>query len=587
MVAGVAIAGCHRGELDEPAEALRPAVVVAESGQAVSISPSASDASLAGTLLFTDVTSASGIDFQYYGVPSSEMYMTEQNGGGIALADFNNDDQLDVFLSNGSHFKKPASGLNQSSRLFASLGGCRFTDVTALSGLTAFGFGMGCCAGDFNNDGFADLYVATYGRNRLWQNCGDGTFEEVTEPAGVGDEQWGCSPAFADLNGDGLLDLYVVNYVSWNSDDPPCDDPEHPEVRRTCSPLDRDAQADLLYVNQGDGTFVDHGPSAGIADLKNGKGLALAILDFNGDGRLDIYVANDTTPNSLFENAGNLTFNESAVLRGVAVSPDGLHGASMGVGCADYNADGLIDVVVTNFRNQIHDFFVGLGDDAGFLPASRESGLDLISRRFLSFGVVFTDFDLDSFPDMFVANGHIWDLTSLGTQYEYRMPPSLIQNRDGQRLIDVSTNGGGYFKKKWLGRAVAFGDLDNDGDFDLVVQHLDDPAAVLRNDSERRAEGLRVRFIGTRSARDPTGCRVDVSITRPEGRTQQLALHIPSGESFQASHDSRVLVPVAEGESLTSIRITWPDGTREEWDSIVSTPATITLIEGTGHRVSR
>ena len=398
----------------------------------------------------------------------------------------------------------------------------------------------------------------------------------------MGDEQWGCSPAFADLNGDGLLDLYVVNYVSWNSDDPPCSDPEHPEVRRTCSPLDRNAQADLLYVNQGDGTFVDHGASAGIADLKNGKGLALAILDFSGDGKLDIYVANDTTPNSLFENAGGLTFNESAVLRGVAVSPDGLHGASMGVGCADYNSDGLFDVVVTNFRNQIHDFFVALGGDAGFVPASRESGLDLVVHvGAFSFGL-FTDFDLDSFPDMFVANGHIWDLTSLGPQYEYRMPPSLLQNQMGQRFIDVSQNGGSYFTEKWLGRAVAFADLDNDGDFDLVVQHLDAPAAILRNDCFRTADGILVRFIGTKSVRDPLGCRIDASVMTTNGEAGKVALYVPSGGSFQASHDPRVLVPVAEGETLQSIGITWPDGRQEEWPLNAANSAAVTLIEGTG-----
>ena len=542
------------------------------------------NAGVARSLGFTDVTSDSGIRFRYYGVPSPEMYMTEQNGGGVSLADFDNDGTLDVFLTNGSHFKQPASGIDQSSRLFHGLGDCRFRDVTESAGVSSFGYGMGCCAGDFNNDGFADLYVAAYGRNRLWQNCGDGTFEEITESAGVGDEQWGCSPAFADLNGDGLLDLYVVNYVAWKSDDPPCSDPEHPEVRRTCSPLDRDAQPDLLYLNQGDGSFVDRGAVAGIADAKNGKGLALAILDFNGDGRLDIYVANDTTPNSLFENRGNSTFDESAVLRGVAVSPDGMQGASMGVGCADYDADGTFDIVITNFRNQIHDFFVSLGGDAGFIPANRESGLDLISRRFLSFGVVFTDFDLDSFPDMFVANGHIWDLTSLGPQYEFRMPPSLIHNRAGRRFEDVSSTGGSYFTQDWLGRAVAFGDLDNDGDPDLVVQHLDAPAAILRNDSPLSARGVRVRFIGITSARDPLGCRVDVSIRRPDGNLKPLALHIPSGESFQASHDPRVLIPVADGESIASITLTWPDATREEWLSVASSESveSVTLIEGTG-----
>lgn len=518
-----------------------------------------------------------GIDFVYYGAPSEEKYMTDQNGGGVAVIDFDQDGTLDLFFVNGSHFQRPASGLAQSNRLYRAVGNFRYEEVTLPAGLLAHGFGMGCAAGDYDNDGFSDLFIACYGRDRLWRNNGDGTFEEVTDTAGVGSERWGTSAAFADMDGDGLLDLYVLNYVDWSSDEPPCHPPGQPNIVASCSPLNRTGQANLLYRNTGEGRFEEIGQQAGVARVPDGKGLALAIADLNGDGRLDIYVANDTSPNFLFRNLGDMRFEEIAAVEGVAVINDGSVGAGMGVACADYDRNGYLDLAVTNFRNQVNSVYANLGE-TGFTATNTSLGLDFLSRSPLGFGIVFADFDLDSWPDLFVANGHIWDLTSLGLENEYAMCPQLLRNHQGRSFRDASAQAGAYFRQRWLGRAVAMGDFDNDGDTDLVISHLSSPPAVLRNDSVRAGESWRVHLVGTQSSRQALGCQV-VAVAKEVRHVSQ----VPAGGSFQASHDPRVLFGTAKSASLDEIQVVWPSGRREVWrNTVPDRQGTVQLIEGTG-----
>ena len=505
-----------------------------------------------------------GIDFEYFGSPSDEHFMTEQNGGGVALFDADGDGRLDLFLANGSHFKKPAEAVGASQRLYRQTTDWQFEEVTLPAGLQAFGFGQGCAAADYDNDGFCDLFVAHYEGNRLWHNNGDGTFADVTQAAGVANQRWGTSAAFADLDGDGNPELYVANYVDWT--------PDRVTSKRIPSPMDFNGLPDLLYRNSGDGRFESIGAEAGVAIVGEGKGLAVAIVDLDGDRRPDIYVANDTTRNFLFRNLGGLRFEEIGVPSGCAVSQDGSIGSSMGVAVGDYNRDGWLDLFVTNFAGELVDAFTGNGPN-GFIANNAELGLDSLSRPLLNFGIVLADFDADLWPDLFFANGHLWEDTA--PSHEYRMRPSLLRNAGGKRFNDVSAVAGDYFRERWLGRAVAVGDLDNDGDPDLVVSHLLAPPALLRNDSRRAGHVLRLKMIGTRSARQPLGMRVDVVVGN-----QTIAAHVPAGESFQASHDDRLLIPIGEATTVDEVRVHWFGGDTETWKKLPADEM-CHLIEGT------
>ncbi|MGZ0174005.1 MAG: FG-GAP repeat domain-containing protein [Planctomycetales bacterium] len=531
---------------------------------------------MAAGFRFTNVAADAGIEFEYYGGPSRDGHMTEQNGGGVAVFDFDHDGTPDLFFANGSRFDEPAAAVNESNRLYRATGNLTYGDVTETAGLQSFGFGMGACAGDIDNDGFVDLFLACYGRNRLWRNNGDGTFADVTDAAGVGDDSWGTSAAFADLDNDGLLDLYVVNYVEWSPDDEPCTISDESDVRIICSPMTRSGQSDLLFRNGGDGAFSEVGSEAGIDIAETGKGLALSVADFNSDGLLDIYVVNDTTKNFLFLNKSEMLFDESAVSMGAALSSNGVQGAGMGVGNSDYDRNGHLDLCVSNFQNQANDLYANLGD-AGFVPANEETGLDLVSRPRLGFGILFADFNLDRWPDMFVANGHIWDKRSVVPDYEYLMLPQVVQNVEGRRFKDVSAGAGNYFTERGLGRSVAVGDLDNDGDPDLVIQHLSAQPAILRNDFSGGANGVSIELIGTVSARQPLGMSITVL---DDG--EEFVLRVPSGDSFQASHDHRVLFSLDDDQLIDQISVRWSSGIVDVWRDVPCDCGMVRLIENAG-----
>ncbi len=527
----------------------------------------------------------SGVNFLYYGNPSPELYMTEQNGGGVAIFDFDCDGWSDLFFTNGDHFDRPAAGFDATHHLYRnqapSNGGLRFSNVASPAGLATSGFGMGVAAGDVDNDGFSDLLICYYGKLELWANNGDGTFANVTEAAGIFSTAWSASAAFADLDEDGDLDLYVANYVQYSSSDPPCFlETAASRIPISCSPMERAAQHDCLWENLGDGVYWDASESAGLRDEPAGKGLAVEIVDLDGDGRLDIYVANDTTENFLLRNEGGLKFRNVANQQGVSVGQKGTPESSMGIGCADFDHDGRFDLFVTNFENAINDLYLNV-TESGFLHASASYGLDLPSRPMLAFGTVAADFDLDRWPDLFVANGHIWDLTAAQDAHEYEMKPQMFRNSAGAKFVDVSSVSGSYFQKKWLGRSAAVGDLDQDGLPDLVISHELKPAAVLKNTSERVGKSVVVQLISPTLAREPLGVRI-VSVTED----RRIHHRCPSGGSFQSSSSPQIVVATGDGQQPLALEVVWSSHHTELWENLPSS-GPIILIESAGKSLTK
>ena len=507
---------------------------------------------------FADVTAEAGIHFRHVNGAKGDYHLPETIGAGGAFFDYDNDGALDLYLVNSSNWPGVHSEESTTSVLYRNNGDGIFTDVTATAGVDNAGnYGQGVAVGDYDNDGNRDLYVTNFGPNVLYHNNGDGTFTNVTGQAGVGDPLWSSSATFFDYDRDGNLDLYVVNYVHYSLDIPyrPCGDHG---IRSYCHPSLFEGAPDQLYHNNGDGTFTDVTQAAGITDIGGpfqGKGLGVVAADFNNDGNLDIYVANDDTPNYLFYNNGDGTFTEIALLAGCAYSFDGVAQAGMGVDAADYNGDGFLDIFVTNLSYETNTLYRNNGDGT-FTDASYEAQLGQESYLFVGFGTGFFDYDNDGHTDVFIANGHVIDnIERTSDVITYAQRNQLFHNNGDGTFTEVSFESGTYFQRKGVSRGAIFGDYDNDGDVDIVVTQSNQPAELLRNEGGNRRNWLRVKTVGTISNRDGIGARVTVTVG-----SQLQTQEVHTGKSYLCSHDPRLFFGLGEHTTIDRLEIRWPSG---------------------------
>lgn len=505
---------------------------------------------------FSDVHEEVGIVFIHQNGADGRALMVQSTSGGCGWLDFDNDSKWDLVCAQGGDPAPPPGREKERppNRLFRNRGDGSFEDVTDLAGVGDRAFGHGIAVGDYDDDGFDDVMVSNVGRNSLYRNLGDGTFDEVAVAAGIGKRAvWSASAAWGDLNQDGFLDLYVGNYVKYDPYRPvPCTkDDGSPGV---CHPKEVQGETNSLYFNNGDGTFRFADPEAtGTVDTE-GKSLGVAIADFNNDGRPDVYVANDITSNCLFLNQGDGTFIESALELGCAVSSEGYAQASMGIAVCDYDRNGWLDLYVCHFTSDSNTLYANLGE-AGFQDVTRMTSVHRHVMDILSFGVVIADFNQDGCDDVFLANGHIDDWRHMGENYA--MFP-LLFTFDGRRWRLGSDQGGEIFKHMFLGRAVAGCDYDDDGDLDLAVIHQNAPMALLRNDSER-GHWLKLRFIGRNSNRRAIGTRVEL-VQGEKKLMQELA----GGTSFCATHQPVIIFGLGDADQPCSLRVRWPQGTVQD-----------------------
>lgn len=531
-----------------------------------------------------EVAAEVGLTFTHVNGSAGHYYLPEIMGPGIALADLDGDGDLDVLLVQGGSVD-PSDGHRPGPRLFRNdlktgpdgRPQLRFTDVTSQSGLSAGDYGMGVAAGDYDNDGDVDLYVTNVGANRLYRNDGGGRFTDGTADsgAGLGDARWSSSAAFADYDADGDLDLYVANYVAFSPrDNPICHDPTG--VRDYCGPLRFRPVPDRLLRNEGHGRFLDATESAGIGRVV-GAGLGVASGDFDGDGRLDFYVANDASANQLWLNQGDGTFIDDGLLAGVALNMNGQPEGSMGIAVGDPDNDGDLDLFVTNITGETHAYY--RNRSAGtFEDARLGAGLAAVTAPYTGFGTRWLDYDDDGLLDLFVANGAVTLLEIVrGRPFPFRQPNQLIRNLGDGRFADVSREAGPALRIEDVSRGLATGDIDNDGDIDVLIGTNAGPARLFLNESPPDRRRLRVTLRGTRSNRQGLGSQVALLLA--DGRI--LWRTAATDGSYLSASDPRVHFGLGPAGVPTAVDVRWPHGGRERF-AIAAAEGAVTLVEGTG-----
>ena len=522
---------------------------------------------------FTDITQAAKVDFQYESSATSNKYLIETMGGGVALLDYDNDGRLDIFFTNGANIDDPMpdgkmpekSDKKFWNRLYHQSADGTFTDATEKAGLTGMPqnhYDMGVAVGDYDNDGFEDIYVTGFGGNTLYHNNGNGTFADVTKSAGVSAGGWSASAGFFDYDNDGKLDLFVTRYIDWSFKTNRYCGEKRPGYRAYCHPDNYDGVTNILYHNNGDGTFTDVSAKAGIAN-PSGKGLGVSFADYDGDGFTDIFVANDSVQCFLYHNNGNGTFTEVGLLAGVGYNEDGKTFAGMGADFSDFDNDGFPDIVVTDLSNERYMLFRNNGDGT-FRDVTNLSGLGGATLAFSGWSTRFFDYDNDGWKDLFVAQAHVMDtIEKTSPNLKYMQPPLLLRNESGHFVRVLP---GEAFKQEWAGRGAAFGDIDNDGDTDVVVSNLNQKAYLLRNDGGNRRNWIAIQATGKKSNRDGIGCRVKV--VSASGLVQYFTINTAVG--YLSASDKRLIVGLAGDSSAKLVEIRWPSGTVQRFEHVES-----------------
>jgi len=498
---------------------------------------------------FVDITAAAGIKWNIKTLVPGPKYLIETMGGGGGFIDYNGDGLLDIYLVCYSQNPQPDGSSMLRDVLYRNNGDGTFTDVTESAGISNSMRGMGLAVGDYNNDGWPDIYITGYGASKLYRNNGNGTFTDVTERAGVNNNLWGTSAAFFDYDNDGYLDLYVCNYLTYDEKNLPC---TLYDGKPYCSIANFKGSSARLFHNNGDGTFTDVSEKAKIANPK-GKGLGVVALDYDNDGRMDIFQANDAAPNFLYHNDGNGTFSEVALAAGVAFDPDGNARGGMGVDAEDLDGNGYLDIFVANFSDQTNALFHN-DKDGLFTEITNSVGLGAISLPMSGFGSRFFDYNNDGLVDLFVLNGHPFEpINKISPHITYTEPPFLFENT-GKGFREVASEHGAPLKKFYSGRGLAIGDFDNDGDSDLLLMNVGEPV-LLRNDGGNRNHWLGISLIGTTSNRDGIGAKVIVTAGGRRRTKQRLG-----GTSYCSASDPRLLFGLGASALIDEVEVRWPSG---------------------------
>jgi hypothetical protein len=532
-------------------------------------------------IVFMDRSAAAGLAFRStFGGQDTSTYILETTGTGVAFLDYNRDGRLDLFFANGSTLAGAPGPAAPRSALYRNDGDGTFTDVSAASGVARSGWGQGVAVGDYDNDGWPDLYLTFFGGNVLMHNERDGTFADVTAAAGVAAGGWSTSAAFADYDNDGRLDLYVARYIDFDlataarpGSQKNCFYRGFPVM---CGPRGLAGQRDVLFHNNGNGTFTDATERAGEIDPNRYRGLGVVWGDYDDDGWPDLFVANDAHPNLLYHNERNGTFREVAFAAGVAFDEDGRERAGMGVDFGDYDNDGRLDLVVTNFYGEPHSLYLNQGNGT-FLETTWASGIGEATMRYLGWGTAFADFDNDGSKDLFFVNGHVYpevDRHQLDEAYAERS--LVLRNRGDGTFADVTASAGEPLAARRVGRGAAFGDYDDDGRVDVVISTVNDRAVLLHNESGAGNHWLTVKLVGTRANRDAIGARVTA---RAGASTQVQEVH--GGASYLSQSDLRAHFGLGSLVRVASLEVRWPGGATERFAE-VGADQRLVIEEGKG-----